>query len=461
MPGFHPQNVRGREEQTILEPRRPFLKAGFAKRNISPERGAPLAGFAARQGACEGIHDELFARALVLTNDTAAVALVSLDLLAVASDFVEATRKAAAARVPIKPSAILIASTHTHAGPVTVNAFFNPDESLDAQYMARLQEAIVGAIEAAWQSRFDARVGVGTGAITTVGVNRRSPDGLPIDREIGIVKVDDTQGKTKGVLINYGCHPTVLGPDNLLASGDFPNMTIDRVEERLGKGSFGMYINGAQGDISVGHSSELSAIGVITPGRTFERATELGHELADAVLHALPGVGTRDDLTLGFATLEPEFPLKTYPGQEETKRAHEEAQKRLDKMPVNGASPEYRQAKSDLLYSSINNFYARRTAKYKNGMFPMELQAIQIGENAFVAVPAEVFAEVGLRLKQLDGLKTFLAGVTNGYIGYLPSRSAYKTGGYEVVSSQCAPDVEDYLAVSVQRLKEALRSVHE
>lgn len=437
------------------------MKAGFGKQNISPERGAPLAGFAARQGVCEGIHDELFARALVLTNDAAAVALVSLDLLAVASDFVEATRRAVAARVPIQPSAILIASTHTHAGPVTVNAFFNPDESLDAKYMARLQDAIVGAIEAAWQALFEARVGVGTGAITTLGVNRRSPDGLPIDREIGIVKVDDIQGKTKGVLINYGCHPTVLGPDNLLASGDFPNMAIDRVEEKLGAGSFGMYVNGAQGDISVGHSSELSAIGVITPGRTFERATELGHELADAVLEALPAIGTRDDLPLGFATLEAEFPLKTYPGLDETKSAFEQAQKRLDEMPANGASPEYRQAKSDLLYSSINNFYARRTAKYKNGMFPMELQAIQIGDSAFMAVPAEVFAEVGLRLKKLDGLKTFLAGVTNGYIGYLPSRSAYKTGGYEVVSSQCAADVEDYLAAGVQRLKDTLGSVHE
>jgi hypothetical protein len=437
------------------------LKAGFAKRNISPERGAPLAGFAARQGVCEGIHDELFARALVLTNGAAVVALVSLDLLAVASDFVEATRKAVAARVPIEPSAILLACTHTHAGPVTINAFFNPDESLDAQYMARLQDAIVGAIEAAWQTRFEARVGVGTGRIASLGVNRRSPDGLPVDREIGLVRVDDTQGRTKGVLVNYGCHPTVLGPDNLLASGDFPNMTIERLEQRLGERSFAMYINGAQGDISVGHSSELSAIGVITPGRTFERATELGHELAEAVLEALPAIGMHEDLTLRFATLEAEFPLKTYPTLDETRKALDQAKTRLDEMPANRASPEYRQAKSDLLYSSINNFYARRTAKYKNGVFPMELQAIQIGNNVFVAVPAEVFAEVGLRLKQLDGLKTFVAAVTNGYIGYLPSRNAYKTGGYEVVSSQCAADVEDYLEAGVQRLKETLRSVHE
>ena len=53
-----------------------------------------------------------------------------------------------------------------------------------------------------------------------------------------------------------------------------------------------MFVNGTQGNISMGHSSELSAIGVITPGRTFERAAELGHLLADATLMALPAIAT-------------------------------------------------------------------------------------------------------------------------------------------------------------------------
>jgi len=242
-----------------------LLKVGFGKRSISPPIGAPLAGFAARQGVCEGIHDELFARALVIESGATVVALLSLDLLALASDFVAATRRAITARVPIEPSAILIASTHTHAGPVTISTFFNPDELLDADYMARLSEAMAEAVEAAWRSRFPARLGVGTETMDGLGVNRRSPDGQPVDREIGILKVDDANGRTRAVLINYTCHPTVLGPDNLLASGDFPAATVERVEDRLGEGSFAMYVNGAQGDISVGHSSELSAIGVITP----------------------------------------------------------------------------------------------------------------------------------------------------------------------------------------------------
>ena len=433
-----------------------MLQAGFEKRSISPPKGVPLAGFAARQGVCEGVHDELFARALVIETASAAVALVSLDVLAVDSDFVAETRRAVAARVPIRPAAILISSTHTHAGPVTVSAFFNPDEPLDAGIMAGLRNAIVDAVESAWKQRFPAKISVGTGTSADLGVNRRSPDGKPVDREIGIVKVDDAQGLTRGILINYGCHPTVLGPDNLLASGDFPAMAIDRVESRIGEGSFAMFVNAAQGDISVGHSSELSAIGVITPGRTFERAAEIGHELGDAVVHAVPSIATHEGVSVGFKTLTVGLPLKKYPSPEQTGRSFREAGRHLATLSVNGDSPQRTQAKSELLYSSITHFYARQAANYADGVLPVELQAIQIGDSVFIAVPAEVFAEVGMRIKKSGGIRTFIAAVTNGYIGYLPTRKAFEAGGYEVVSSQCGPGAEDRLVEGVACLMETM-----
>ncbi len=75
-----------------------MLKAGYGKRSISPPVGAPLAGFAARKDMCAGIHDELYARALVLDNGGTAVALVSLDVLALGADFVDRTRQTVASR---------------------------------------------------------------------------------------------------------------------------------------------------------------------------------------------------------------------------------------------------------------------------------------------------------------------------------------------------------------------------
>jgi hypothetical protein len=78
----------------------------------------------------------------------------------------------------------------------------------------------------------------------------------------------------------------------------------------------------------------------------------------------------------------------------------------------------------------------------------------------FIAVPAEVFVEIGMRIKNGGSPRTFIAGVTNGYIGYLPTRKAFETGGYEVVSARCGPDAEDRLVESAKRLKEALGSVN-
>ena len=60
-------------------------------------------------------------------------------------------------------------------------------------------------------------------------------------------------------------------------------------------------------------------------------------------------------------------------------------------------------------------------------------------------MPAEVFVEIGLRVKREATHQTFICGVTNGYIGYLPDRAAYAAGGYEVVASMCAEGADDAL----------------
>ena len=77
-----------------------MLTAGFHKTCISPEPGLPLAGYAAREGVCTGVHDDLFARALVLEEDGRTLVLVSLDLLAVSDAFVRRGRSLRGRRSP-------------------------------------------------------------------------------------------------------------------------------------------------------------------------------------------------------------------------------------------------------------------------------------------------------------------------------------------------------------------------
>ena len=88
-----------------------------------------------------------------------------------------------------------------------------------------------------------------------------------------------------------------------------------------------------------------------------------------------------------------------------------------------------------------------------DGHLPIELQGIRINDAVLIAIPAEVFVEIGLRLKKTAPHRTFIVGIANGYIGYLPTREAYDAGGYEVVSAKCQPETEDILIADAVELE--------
>jgi len=419
------------------------LKAGFSKVCISPSGSVELAGFSARKGLSTGIHDDIYVRALFLANAHREVLFMSADLLALPESFVERVRGAIHARIGIDRTAILIACTHTHAAPVTITAFFNPDQTPDEAYLERIAGAFEQCAADAFQHRFDARLGVGHTQISDLGRNRRSVDGLPIDRTVGIIRVDDSGGRTRIVLFNYTCHPTVLGPDNHLVTGDFPAFAVKRIEDALGDNSIAIFLNGAEGDIGPGHSSELSAIGIVVPGRTFERASGLGTKLADCVLTALPQITIDREPEIRAITATVDLPRKQLPSPDAAKQAFEAASAKLSAVDPHD-SMALREASTNHLYASITNYYAAQTAWEAMPRVPIELQGFRISDTAWIATPAEVFTEIGLRLKQTSGHPIFLIGVANGYAGYLPTRSAFAVGGYEVVASPFGPDVEEY-----------------
>ncbi len=433
-----------------------MLTAGWHKTRITPEVGAPLTGFAARKNVSNSVHDDLHARALVLENSGAAVALVSVDVLALPADFVHQRRARIAARTGIAGNNVLIGATHTHAGPVTMQTFFNPGEKVDPAYMDMLATAIEDAAAEAWKRRIPARLGAGTAQVSGIGVNRRDPSGGVVDRQVGLLKIEDEHGRTRVMVLNHACHPTVLGPNNLSITGDFPAAAVARIEYTLGEGCMGVFFNGAQGDVSMGHSSELSAIGIVTPGRTFSRARALGDKLAGAAIERLSAIQARD-ARLGAAINTIHLPLKRYPPDPDLEAALRAARDRLQTLNGRGEEdPELRRAKMELLYASISQAFAREVAKYTNGFLPLDIQGLRLGETAMVGIPGEAFVEIGLRIKQEAAHQTLPVGLANGYVGYLPTREAFQAGGYEVISSPCAPEAEDVLVEGAKQLVENL-----
>jgi neutral ceramidase len=429
------------------------MKAGFSKVCISPSGSVELAGFGARKGLSTGIHDDIYVRALFLENAHGTILLMSADLLALPENFVERVRDAV--RIGIDRAAILIACTHTHAAPVTLTSFFNPDQMPDEAYLERLASAFEQCAADAVQNRFDARLGVGSAQISELGRNRRSMNGLPIDRTVGIIRIDDTGDRTRVVLFNYACHPTVLGPDNHLVTGDFPAFAVKRIEDSLGDNSIAIFLNGAEGDVGPGHSSELSAIGIVVPGRTFERASELGIKLADCVLTALPQITIDREPEIRAITTTVDLPRKQLPSPGAAEQAFEAASAKLSAVDPHNSTA-FREASTNHLYASITNYYAAKTASEAMPWVPIELQGFRISDTAWIAAPAEVFTEIGLRLKQTSAHPIFLIGIANGYTGYLPSRSAFAAGGYEVVASPFGSDAEEHFLDCASALADQL-----
>ena len=78
-----------------------MILAGVGKSLITPKVGTEMMGFGKRSGVSQGIHDDLWARALVLDDGQQQVALCSVELCYLRASDVVQIRQAVVARCDI------------------------------------------------------------------------------------------------------------------------------------------------------------------------------------------------------------------------------------------------------------------------------------------------------------------------------------------------------------------------
>ena len=214
-----------------------MLRAGFGKVELSASiEGAPMRGYANRDGGVRGVHDPLYARALVLEHGDRRVALCALDLCGAQEDVVAAAR----ARVAdVAPADLFVAASHTHSGPAD-DAGCWPDG---------LEGRIAAAVAHACTRLRPAALGAGWGALQGHALNRRRLED-PVDPAVLAIRLDADDGAPLGVVFGYACHPVVLGPDNRQASADWPGVSARVLEERLGPDAVAVFLPGACADVN-------------------------------------------------------------------------------------------------------------------------------------------------------------------------------------------------------------------
>lgn len=392
------------------------MLAGVAQIEITPPVGIALSGYIARRGPALGVHDPLYAKALVLDNGTTQVALVTVDVLGVQRSLVTTVRAAIAAQTGIPAANVLIACSHTHAGPATM--FLQGCGEIDPSYLQTLQQHLATVTAQAWANRQPARFGVGHGQVTTGVHNRRNP-GAVIDPDLGVLRVDAADGRPLAVLLNYACHPTCVTGENQLLSAEYCGYATARIQQATD--AITLFFTGAIGDVGPSR-------------RGWDVLEQIGNAVADEALRVLPTIAVTEWQTLTSVSCTLELPLQPLPTVTELAAFTAEQQRLL-------ADPErMQQPYQPQIVAAMLNWTAATlttvTAPAAPTTVTTEIQAIRAGDLFFVSAPGELFVELGLAVKAnapTDHL--FLCGFGNDNIGYIPTPHAYPQGGYEIADA--------------------------
>jgi hypothetical protein len=420
-------------------------RAGAAEIVITPPVGGEMDGYGARKTGSIGVHDDLLAHALVLDDGSRRTAIVTCDVLFVDGPTVAAVRAAAEQRWAIPPERVLVAATHTHQGPKGLTGFRS---TADTALIAIITRQIVGAIEAATQRLAPARLMAGSGQVDSVSLNRRFEE-RPVDTTVRVLRVEGEDGALRAALINYACHPTVLGPDNLLLSQDWPGFACRAVKALWGDVPV-LFANGACGDVNpikIGETFEdARRAGTIVGAAAARILGELAAHGKAQIVHNTrrgentakpPAGGVLLEGALAGAIAPVTLPIKVYPSDEEYQARLGPLRAQLDAVPRDGANLARRRELAAVVGAmrteSLTAPWGRNARKAHPQGYLTEVQYLKLGDGAaIITAPGELATEIGLEMSALSPApETFVVGYANDGIGYLMPDEVHEEGGYE------------------------------
>ncbi|MGC8631834.1 MAG: hypothetical protein ACP5T2_05380 [Thermoprotei archaeon] len=384
------------------------MRIGYGKVDITPSYPVELSGFAARRGKTSVVHDRLHCKSLYISE----VLLISCDLLALSRDFSSTLRAQAALKLGLKTEQVAIVTTHTHYAPATT--FLRMAGKVDEDYLKFLRAKVMEAVEIS-EDQYDA---------DPYFYSSRAP-GLAVNRARG-EKADDSlmaahfkpRDKRRVSLVNFACHPVVMGPYSRAISADYPAFIYRYYEER---GEEAIFLNGAAGDLN-----PFTAEGHVHHG-TFQDAEKIGRTLGE--ISYPDGELMRPQISFSnvIIGLETEKPAIN---EGELRRIIQEKMERGDAIDLKTGIPERIEAEAlqDWLESAI---------KSEPGPVEAEAQAFALSETfALVNFSGELFSSIGKEVRSRSPfVNTMVVGYANGVVGYIPDRQAFELSTYEAAEA--------------------------
>ena len=454
------------------------LSAGAAKVDITNREAGP-------------VNDPLYAKALVLRDDSTTAVIVTVDAVAIGeighikNDYLAKVRSQLQKDLNINPNNVMVNASHCH-GVVC----------------ADVAERTVQAVKQAWKNVVPVNIGVGIGHEDRIMENRRlklkngkeadvrhayslPPDqevaGIgPVDPEIGILRVDKKNGQTLAVVYNFACHP-IQGVPNGGNTADMTGFASQVIEDNLSDGTIALFLQGCGGDINpalykdvdsprnaepLGNMLGLSTLKALKKFQAKENARlkvinetiELPRaELAPHIeslqaeqtklLQSLQGTSLNLKTFLAVAAkynLARDFPSYYSHRYLREKQIDRDDLKKLD--ATNRRNMEqyikniYTMEQLTRVQTNLDllrKHHAQNVAAGKKTI-DVELLGLRIGDFVLTTFPGELTVQVGLNIKKNAPHEfTFVAGYTNGYIYYCPTAEQLKNRGGAQEDSDC------------------------
>ena len=400
---------------TSFNSRAAQFRASVVKVDITPDKPQWLLGYAPRQST--GVHDRLYHRIVAMDDGNTQFFLISSDLCLFSPSVYDDAMSALEAETGIKPLQVWWTVTHTHSapevGPPGLAGVFMRERyshEYNTEYTAWVKKSLIEGVKEAQAKLEAARLGVGWG-MAMANINRRArdvegpaflglnPDG-PADCQIGLIRLEKSDGKLLALIANYAMHGTVLGGQNLLLSGDAPGIVADYVEKKLGAPM--LYINGAAGN--------LAPIYSVYPDFQSGHLSQFRVLLGDKIIAANDLIGrTTSDVRLSAGEQVLETPRKT-----------------------------------NMAWAPDLGNYIRST-KAGETIVRLPIRFLRINDDVVIwAAPLELFCEIAMRVRNLSPFPyTFYFGYCNGWLGYMPTKAEFAHGGYEPSVSPFTVQAED------------------
>lgn len=384
------------------------LQAGWAKRKITPEPGVPLGGYSGRKNGKKstGVRDDLYVRALALSDGRDTVILVGSDMLIIPPNLSEAVRERCAAEAGLTGDQILFNASHTHCGPggfmpgmISAMSGGEYDPVFIDFLVASFADAIVEA-----QKRLEP-ASLASGSVTAPQfIRNRARDGAPVDPELSFLLAKQDDGDIC-YLVSYSAHPTNFSDDMMEFSAEYPGELMRFIERETSQDA--QYLGGAVGSMGPRAPEAPTAS---------ERVVAMGQGLAGLILAQDDNLTFSNHLDIASAGVPigmPPFQLR--PAENTT---------------------EWR------LSPLLTDFLGLERKGWIHG--------VRVGNLFFVGMPFDFSGESSIEWKawaETQGLDLWTLSFCSTYCGYFTPDKYYldKPLGYETgIMSWFGPNVEAY-----------------